>query len=283
MLKIHRTFRGKTAQDAEKGNANELLQRILIEVVTENYRQMMFEYQALEPEFKQDALTLLDPPLRANEKVISGLFSNAIARIAPRSRPEARIDRSEILIASEMANKEDDFSDGNPPKKIKHGRVDYLAWYSNRVFAIELKSAPMNCENPKATEAIKNRWRDVTQQTKGVQKHLKNLVSSDRSRYPSPISIGIMVIVGRRSINRKSESISAVSEDKFIQILVDELKGIQMPSFQATYTFPENINKLIPRKKGRPDPKNQRLIYTPYIAFLGYSSVSPGSGPTSKK
>ncbi len=145
----------------ESGDCNgtgEFLKSVFIEVATENYRQLM-----------QENMTLgdkpLDPPLRASERIMSGLFANAISKVSARSRPEARIDRE----------KERD-NDPNAPdgdkKKSGAGRVDFLAWYGNRTIAVELKVAGMNWSDPQITVQARNRWKKVVTQADSAKKAL---------------------------------------------------------------------------------------------------------------
>lgn len=282
MLKIYKELAGKRAISPEWGDANGFLQSVLVEVATENYRQLMFESLALAPSNEVDAQLHLDPPLRANERVISGLFATAIGRIAPRSRPEARIDRTEWQAATDALSDDTLGGDGNTTKA---GRVDYLAWYGQRIFAIELKAAAMNCEKPQLTETVCRRWDTSVKQARSAQTHLRQLQILDPVRYPDPVSLALMVVIGRRAMSTsneedgeagksgKKETLDAGIEEMESRFM-ESFKGLETPpTFRALYTFPQEFRQLAPRKEGRAVANRGKSIYTPFVAFLAKASV----------
>lgn len=272
MLRIIRSFSGKAASDAKVGDLNGFLRDVLIEVAGENYRQMMYEAMALASEHRQDLHLDLDPPLRANERVMSGLFATAISRVALRSRTEVRIDRPERdLNVSALTN---DVA-GEETPTTKSGRVDYLAWYGNRVIGIELKMAGINCEVPVITKNIERRWAKAVDQARTVQASLRVRQKEDSKRYSKPVSLALMVVVGRRSIS--------VDEFKFVNdgiLKMEEAVAKKLadldprPTFLATYTFPKEFRALVPRRRGKEAPQTGRVIYTPFVAFIAMPSVN---------
>jgi len=271
MLKIYGELAGKSAISPEWGDANGFLQSMLVEVATENYRQLMFESLALASSSEAETRLNLDPPLRANERVISGLFANAIARVAPRSRPEARIDRSEWQAAADALS---DDALGGDGVTTKSGRVDYLAWYGQRIFAVELKAAAMNCENPRITKTLQNRWTKVVDQAGSAQTHMRQLQAIDPVRYPNPVSLALMVVIGRRTMSTAREEGLDRDIDTMEQQFMESFKGLpRKPTFQAIYTFPQEFRQLAPRKEGRAVSSDDKVIYTPFVAFLAKAVV----------
>lgn len=282
MLKIYKELAGKRAISPEWGDANGFLQSVLVEVATENYRQLMFESLALAPSNETDVQLHLDPPLRANERVISGLFATAIGRIAPRSRPEARIDRTEWQAAADALS---DDALGGDGTTTRAGRVDYLAWYGQRIFAVELKAAAMNCEKPQVTETVSRRWNTVVEQARSAQTHLRQLQAIDPARYPDPVSLALMVVIGRRAMSvsneedgdaakpGKKEALDADIEGMASRFM-ESFKGLDNPpTFRALYTFPPEFRQLAPRQEGRAVANKGKSIYTPFVAFLAKASV----------
>jgi hypothetical protein len=282
MLKIYKELAGKRASSPEWGDANGFLQSVLVEVATENYRQLMFESLALAPSNETEVQLHLDPPLRANERVISGLFATAIGRIAPRSRPEARIDRTEWQTSVEALS---DDTLGGDGATTKTGRVDYLAWYGQRIFAVELKAAAMNCERSEVTKTVSERWNKVVKQARSAQTHLRRLQLVDPVRYPEPVSLALMVVIGRRAISASSGEDDGVAQSSKKEVLdegieamescfMESFKGLKTPpTFRALYTFPQEFRQLAPRKEGRAVVNKSHSIYTPFVAFLGKALV----------
>lgn len=265
MLRISKRFAGKTVNQGDLGDVNGFLRNVLVEVAAENYRQLMYEVMALSAGDDSAQQLDLDPPLRANERVMSGLFSNAIAKVASRSRPEARIDRpeSDYTIAALGSDNEDG------GKSATAGRVDFLAWYGNRVIGIELKMASMNCETPRLTEVVKDRWGSAVEQSKTVQSWLRTRQKEDEGRYPSPVSLALMVVVGRR--NTALDGVALLNDGvKSSEVAFNEvLTGLRpRPTFHATYLFPEEFRCLALRRNGKAAPEEGRAMYTPFVSFI---------------
>jgi hypothetical protein len=219
---------------------------------------------------------LIDPPLRANERILSGLFGNAIAAISERSRPEVRIDRVEDNFETLKNDTVDDSEDESGNCKLHVGRIDYLAWYANRTFAIELKSAFMNCETNIINDKLKKRWKKVVEQAAKAQTWLRKRNKEESLRYPNPLSVSIMTVIAKRVASKEkvAEFDSEISnfEDSFIK----ELSQLEpKPQFLALYTFPKEFRCLAPRKHGKPVDGN--MIYTPFIAFVVRSNVNSKS------
>jgi hypothetical protein len=264
MLSLIKTAKVKSAS----GDVNTFLKRILIEVVAENYKQMLYENLA-----NTEGLSPLDPPIRANERIMSGLFGNAISVVADRSRPEARIDRDETQANPEIES-----------PKSKAGRVDYLAWYGKRTFAIELKMSYMDCTSSALRKKVKKPWTTLVKQTLDAQNCLLKRNEDDPARYPDPISIGLMVVVGKHAL---SKNITQADLDQKLDDHLQEFKSSLLnlsvidgqdeeidpdtaPEFVATYIFPEDFRSQARRKKG---VATNAEVYIPFIAFVACIKV----------
>lgn len=265
MLSIIKAAKVKSASE----DVNTFLKRVLIEVAAENYKQMLYEHIA-----NSDGLSPLDPPIRANERIMSGLFGNAISVVADRSRPEARIDRDETLDNPEI----------NTPKS-KAGRVDYLAWYGKRTFAIELKMSYMDCTSSELRKKVKKPWTTLVKQTHDAQKCLISRNKDDATRYPSPISIGLMVVVGKHAFSKNKKQVNLDSElRKHLSEFQTSLRSLTViderseeensntsPQFVSTYIFPEEFRSQARRKNGK--PVDTEKVYIPFLAFVACIEV----------
>jgi len=276
MLRLIKTFSGKTAANSNAGDLNRFLCDVLVEVAAENYRQTMYEVMALSAQGDPGRQFDLDPPLRANERVMSGLFATAIARASLRSRTEVRIDRPEQVLTMEALNDSGALDeDGETPPSTKYGRVDYLAWYGSRVIGIELKMSGMNCATPKLTQQIVRRWDKAMEQARTVQNCLRDRQREDRIRYPNPISLALMVLVGRR--NTSVENVDTLNESIEVieQSAIDAVAGLKpRPTFIATYAFPNEFRQLVPQRRGKVSPKEGSAMYTPFVLFIARPAVN---------
>ena len=264
VLKVKEWFRGDVATSGELGDVNHFIENVLVEVVTENYRQLMSE--SLIRNEDEDAMQL-DPPLRANERILSGLFSNAISRVAPRSRPEARIDRI-------RRPADDENSDGDDIKSSA-GRVDYLAWYGNRVVAVELKAGRVNVKNPAATSKLQGRWSSVNNQAQTAQTTLRARQKEDKRAYPSPISMALMVVAAQSKVSMEEAKLLDNEVATLRDELVEAVGGLsKRPQFIATYTFPPEFRRFALRERGVVKREENKCSYIPIVSFIGRVAVN---------
>lgn len=276
MLQIIKSFKGQSANNSDVGDLNRFLREVLVEVAGENYRQTMYEMMEVTSWGDQEGRFDLDPPLRANERVMSGLFATAISRVASRSRTEVRIDRPEREQSIDAMENEDE---GDLAPGTNHGRVDFLAWYGSRVIGIELKMVGMNCESPVLTEQVKRRWDKAIGQARTAQDYLRARQREDAIRYGAPISLALMVIVGRRNTSRDNFPSLNSELESMQNESVEVLNGLApKPEFQALYTFPEEFRGVVPRRKGVATPKDGRAIYTPFVSFIAKPAVNSTGG-----
>lgn len=244
-------------------DVSEFLKSVLIEVVSENYRHLM--YEGVRSNGGIESEKLFNPPLRSRERVISGIFATAISRVAPRSYPEARVDR-----------RLDDSDDGDGPKA---GRVDYLSYYRGGVIACELKSGFVNYDRAKdlennnyVTEVVKKRWSGVCAQALTAQNYLKD----GKSEYDNPVSIALMTVGARRSRAVGGGGDTAVEygfEMGFARSLCGQLENANVkgydnygPDFSAVYTFPDEFRRFVRLVKGKPKADSESFM--PAIAFV---------------
>jgi hypothetical protein len=236
----------------------EFMRSVFIEVATENYRQLMQESMDLDEDEP------LDPPLRANERVMSGLFANAISKVSARSRPEARVDR-ELDDDPDAENEEG--------KNSKAGRVDYLAWYGNKTIAVELKVAGINWSSPKITAIAKKRWKGVVGQANTAKNALDKRSNEDKNRYPNPSSIGLLVLVARSA--KVTENMNEEEIEKARVQVIEEIKteikndDSFNPEIISTYTFPSEFRDFIKKRKGK-ENIDKKISSTPFVVFLAY-------------
>ncbi|WP_124830922.1 MULTISPECIES: hypothetical protein [Burkholderia] len=133
--------------------------------------------------------------------------------------------------------------------------------------------AGINCENPKLTERIGSRWKKVVDQAKTVQNCLRDRQRDDRGRYPSPVSLALMVLVGHRKTNIKN--IGDLNESTDDKKAVDVVANLSpRPTFIATYTFPNEFRQLVPRRQGKEAPKDGSVMYTPFVLFIARPSIN---------
>lgn len=268
MLLIHQDFKKTSATDGNIGNINIFLKRILIEVVVENYKQMLNEKLVIYDD-EHNGDVKIDSPIRANENVVFGLFSNALAKVADRSRPEVLIKRPDSLNKTadlnERPNHLDDLEDAYISATKHNGYVDFLAWYDQRSIAIELKKATMDCVSLDVTKTLKTRWDTVVQQTKEAQNWLREKFSENKKIYPKPISVGLMVVVGRCAASRKDE---CAELEEFVGSLKQNLQN--KPGFIATYELPRDFQ--LQRKFNSTSIEDN--VHIPYVAFIAIAKTN---------
>lgn len=257
MISVVRNIEKIKTPDGNRGNINLFLKRVLIEVVTENYKQMLSEALFLNNSFN----IKLDSPLRANEDVLAGLFNKALSIVADRYRPEVLVDRSPENFRDESDGETDKDKDKDKDTNSKNtGHVDFLAWFQQRCIAIELKKASIDCTTLAITDTLEKRWEKVIQQTEEVQNWLE---TRSEEIYPYPISIGLMVVTGRCAASRKEH---AKDRKVFEESLMKLSKN---PDFIATYDFPEDF-KTQRKFNAESDLHN---VYIPYISFIAVAKT----------
>lgn len=239
MLKIHKEFKQARSIDPKTGNIQPFLERLLIEVISENYRHFLSEaisfYQG-----DEEPSTRCWPPLLASERKISGVFQNGISRICPISRPEHSIRRP--------IKEEEDSELIRETPQTKNGNVDYIAYYGRRHIAIELKRGSVGTikkkyKNTKDQESdqgdIQRKWRKATDQAQDAILHM----AGEKSSYDHPISLSIMAIRIAKKI-RKSKSLEdelKIATDNFTNSIEAAHQLNPKPQFIASYLAPKEM------------------------------------------
>jgi len=273
MLYIFNDFPKLTQKEKAIGNISSFMKSVLVEVVAENYRHLMHESATLPVE--ESCLHLFSPPLRSRERIISGIFATAISRVAPRSYPEYRVNRS---LLDEMGTDDDD-SDSNDVEsdadvRTKAGRVDYLSYFDNRVISCELKSGFANADKIDGgegciTELLRRRWKKVVEQAASAQCHLRERGASE---YRDPVSLALMTIGARRIRIKSTDGKAPVEPDfprKFASSIVQHLSldKDSAPEFVAIYVFPEEFRRFVRIKRGQTQLHDKSEVFMPAIAF----------------
>ena len=211
----------------EVDRVKRFLTSILVEVVSENYRYLMYHTAFHGSKDCADKKTI-DPPIRDNEVVLAGLFSTAISRLCPRYRTEMRIDRK---------------YEGQVKKT---GRADFVAWHGDFVVAIEFKASHMSFATEKCTENASKKWGEAIEQAESSLGFLEEINEDDKRKQ---YSVALMAIIGRedeKRINKKLDSEESLNEilKNFDKAMIDDLK----PDFYAKYTIPKDF-RTVPRRR----------------------------------
>ncbi len=218
----------KRATDHERGNVQHFLDRLLVEVVSENYRYFLAEHrlQGLPPEDFPEASCW--PPLLSNERQVSGLFAIGLSRVCPISMPEHSIARSGKNL-----------SDNDTDKSKRNGRIDFLSYFGNRNIAIELKRCPISTLGDAREKAgLTNLWNTVESQSKEALVHMRSL----RDGYDSPVSIGLLVVrVSRKVTAQRTLDQERVNAAKALPEVAESVKKLTRADYISYYKAPSEM------------------------------------------
>lgn len=228
MLTVLNEVSLKRATNPELGNVQLFLERLLVEVVSENYRYFLSEHMSFRHHVEQDANTHCWPPLLANERQVSGLFAVGLSRVCPVSRPEHPISRS-------PSSREG----GNEKSPSESGRIDFLATYGARHIALELKRSPIaTIGNASAKTGLSWQWETVSLQAKQALVHMR----SKKDFYDSPVSVGLLVIQVSRKVTSKREAEEArQAEAKLLPEVAGSVKKLTSADFLAYHSPPAEM------------------------------------------
>jgi len=257
VIEILRKFSGRGACDGYPLSKNRFLESLLVEMVSENYRQLVSEALIRSGETRKMGLLRLDPPLRGNERVASSLVQAALSRMTIRSRTEGRVER-------ELAN----------------GRVDHLTWYANHVIGVEFKVARMALRlaktgrveeshdgNEKVLVRVDGPWKEVVEQSESALRTLEQLKQQDSKLYPRPISLPLLLVVGQRRVKRAALDVMEDSLEEYRQAFIDALPSDRV-DYLAVYTAPKEHRVACERAHGKADRDTEGVMYVPCYAFL---------------
>jgi hypothetical protein len=228
MLITLRDIQLKRATDHERGNVQQFLDRLLVEVVSENYRYFLAQHlaQGLPPEDLPEAYCW--PPLLSNERQVSGLFAIGLSRVCPISIPEHSITRASRSLTDNDA--------GSAKRK---GRIDFLAYFSNRNIAIELKRCPISTlGEAREKTGLTNLWKTVESQSKEALVHMRSL----RDGYDSPVSIGLMVVRVSRKVTARRELTQELSNAaKLLPEVAESVAKLTRADYISYYKAPTEM------------------------------------------
>lgn len=228
MLKILNSVSLKRATDAKLGNVQTFLERLLIEVTSENYRYFLTQHLSFRNDLAIDAPTYCWPPLLSNERQVSGLFAIGLSRVSPISNPEYPIGRSVNEI------KRDEDKNGS-----RSGRIDFLAYYGNRHIALELKRHPISTtNNAKSNSGLDSNWQSVTSQAKQALMHMR----STKWDFESPVSVGLLIVrVGRTVTSKREIEDARSSAHAKLPEVAGNIGKLTKADFLAYYTNPAEM------------------------------------------
>lgn len=215
----------KRATDHERGNVQQFLDRLLIEVVSENYRYFLAQHRAhgLPPEELPE--TLCWPPLLSSERQVSGLFATGLSRVCPISMPEHAITRT-------SRTRSDSEGESSPRK----GRIDFLAFFGNRDIAIELKRCPISTlGDAREKTGLTQLWKTVESQSKEALIHMRR----PRAGYDAPVSIGLMVVrVSRKVTARRDLDEERVKATGTLPEIAESVRKLTRADYVCYYQAP---------------------------------------------
>ena len=227
MLQILSKIGSKRANDHERGNVQQFLERLLVEVVTDNYRYFVAQHLWYEEEAIKVG-TDTRTPLLNGERQVSGLFAAALSRVSPISSPEFPIDRVKSL------------EDG---EAVSGGRVDYLACFGNREVGLELKQHGISTKKGSDTnDGLRAKWNSVESQSRQMLKYMRKA-----DFFVSPVSVGLLVIrvdcKVDRKLKKKGDFKTALENaradaEKALTGQATMLKKALKPDFLAYYKAP---------------------------------------------
>ncbi len=214
----------KHATNPAKGDVQSFLERLLVEVVSENYRYFLTEHLSFGGASDENTQTYCWPPLLANERQVSGLFAVGLSRVCPVSRPEHPIHR----------RRDEDDAD----ELGRNGRIDFLATFGTRQIALELKRCKISTLGDAASKQLmQKQWETVVKQAKEALKHMRE----HKNLYKSPVSVGLLVIRVNRALgenpdkNKLNESVNALKE------IAESVQKATQADFLAYYTSPQEM------------------------------------------
>jgi hypothetical protein len=218
----------KRATSPERGNVQLFLERLLVEVASENYRYFLSEHLSFRRLREPETHVFCWPPLLANERQVSGLFAVGLSRVCPVSRPEHPITR-----AQSRREGQDDLP------QSRSGRIDFIATYGQRQIALELKRCPIaTIGNPSTKAGLSSQWATVSSQAAQALSYMR----SERTVYDFPVSVGLLVIRVSRKVTSKRE-VEAVreAEAKLLPSIATSVKKLTSADFLAYHTLPTEM------------------------------------------
>jgi len=242
MLKVEKSFE---TTDKKYKDVNIFLERVLVEVVAENYRYFLNERLL---NSNADTIPKIDfwAPLLAKERQCSGLFAVALSHVCPVSRPEYAIKRPLRSVKKSA----------DSAQKSNGGRVDFLARYGQRNIAFELKrSAVSSSKGVKNNRGLSSLWESVKRQSQEALVHMR--AQEQSPLYSPPVSIGLLVIrIDRKVAGKKDpEAVRSDENKNWPQIISDIEKKFTSANFIAHYVPPIEMQTVVGWGKNKSEHK----------------------------
>lgn len=231
MLEIKRRITLKGATDPAAGDVQIYLEQLLVEVISANYRQFLSEKMERIRNNIENAEYSCWPPLFANERQVSGIFSSSLNNMCPSTMAEHKIHR-----ISERSEDDNELVS-------KTGRVDFMSSFGNRFIGLELKRVPVGITAAGDYTILKTKWEQVCKQSKDVHTYMRQKEFS--SNYPKGTGVGLMVVRISKQVSSKWD----ISNE--IEILTQsadnassEIESLLKADFFATYTPPAEMQAV---------------------------------------
>jgi hypothetical protein len=224
MLEVVQSLSSARAKNAEHGDMQTFLERLLLEVISLNYRYFVQERLAWG---KVGAERWCWPPLLANERQVSGLYAQALSQVCPVSRPELGITRSQS---------KDQLDEGRATES--NGRIDYFATYGRRSVGLELKRVAVSTFADKFSWGnLKRNWKKVDEQALQCLQYMRKTPAD----FPYAVGVGLLVVrVGRTIAQATSETARVDAEARFGE-LTPAMQKAMKPDFLAVYRPPREM------------------------------------------
>jgi hypothetical protein len=234
MLEITKRITLKGATNAAAGDVQVYLEQLLVEVIAANYRQFLSEKtERTRKNGIENAEYSCWPPLFANERQVSGIFASGLNAMCPSTLAEHKIHRD-----LERSDEENELLG-------KAGRVDFMSSFGNRYIGLELKRVPVGITAGGDYTVLKNKWKEVQQQSKDAQTYMRQ--KEFRESYPNGTGVGLMVIRVAKQVSEKRnipEEIQNLSDKSVVVDIASEIEALLKPDFFAIYTPPAEMQAV---------------------------------------
>ena len=229
MLKIIKPLKMPRASNPRFGDVSVLLERLLVEVVSENYRYFLHEYLTVALTTQSAPERECWPPLLASERQFSGLFANGLSKVCPVSRPEMAITRGPK-----------DRLDEQTASKDPNGRIDFFASFGKRAIAIELKRVAIATAESSALKTLGNQWDTVTRQAKEALVYMRKTPRE----FPHAVAIGLLAVRVSQLETKAGPDEAIARATERIDEIVDKVQRLTKPDFLAVYVPPAEMRAI---------------------------------------
>lgn len=221
MLEVVKGLSSSRAKNAEHGDMQTFLERLLLEVVSLNYRYFVQERLAWG---EAGAERWCWPPLLANERQVSGLYAQALSQVCPVSRPELGITRSQSKDQLDRASSQE-----------SNGRIDYFATYGRRSVGLELKRVAISTLADKfAWSNLKRYWKDVDEQALQCLHYMRKTPAD----FPYAVGVGLLVVRVSRMVTKRKSEAALIDSGNWFREFTPAIQSVVRPDFLVSYRPP---------------------------------------------